>query len=581
MNILRKSSKKYTRFIFLAPTFVSLLLVFFVFLLSHAENVSAADYPDYIENGSYGTVKQNLRVRSGPSTSNTQIGLIKGGTVVHIHGNVTTTSDSNVWCYCEEYKGYISIKYLKDIYYAKPASKDDHEGNPISGLDLSDLSSGTYYYIMTGPGKAFDVQDFGTKNGTNLQIYEPTGNANQIFSFEIQPSGAYVIRDKNSGLVIDVKGAKVKKRTNIQVYKANGTKAQEWYIVPHDDGTVSFESALNRKYVLDVKGYADNKNNATIQLFTWNDTHNQKFKLVKVLTPAESTIIETIFGNGGSTSVLALSNINGTILDCLRNKATLQTILSNISDDAFIAVMNYMRTSSSVTEEQKKEYLELLSKPDVFIILEKRSLDVVKHRLVDGSLDGKSVHFWTVTGEPCNGTSYDNGHGCKNCDLKYIMQYVDSKSPNRCEWYTELFPEFEVYGCSHVPYSYVKYDEEKKKKITSGGGKSCFGFGNWCCWYTYSLILGDTDMDSRALFAEGKLEKSFLTKNVRAGDVIRINQHHTVVFYSMDDTGIWVLDANVKNEAIAKGQNLIQFRHIDFSSDSKAVVARPKTIIND
>lgn len=108
---------------------VTVILLSLIIPLGNMTINAAEGYSSCYGKGSYGTVTGgNLRVRSEASTSGSQIGLIRNGTKVFIEGLVTYTTDGNVWCYAPDYKGYIAINWLCDIYdvpvEAKNASPD-------------------------------------------------------------------------------------------------------------------------------------------------------------------------------------------------------------------------------------------------------------------------------------------------------------------------------------------------------------------------------------------------------------------------------------------------------------------------
>ena len=137
------------------------------------------------------------------------------------------------------------------------------------------------YHIRTVPGWTFDVAGWGTESGTNLIIWEFSGQANQTFSFSLQNDGSYIITDQNSGLCMDVDGDTVD-GTNICMKTYNGGTSQRWYVGANSDGTYSLVSALFRVFVADVAWGEDNKNGSNVFLWQWHGGQNQRFWLEKV-----------------------------------------------------------------------------------------------------------------------------------------------------------------------------------------------------------------------------------------------------------------------------------------------------------
>ena len=271
--------------------------------------------------------------------------------------------------------------------------------------------------------------------------------------------------------------------------------------------------------------------------------------------------------------------------------SSLSQLLSSLSDDQFIQYLldihktwalpeytDFKAGVYSITDNNlprymlAKEYEDLIYDADYFEIFEQRALDIVRHRLVDTN------RLWTVTGKPCIKNSFETNHGCTNCDLKYIMNWVDTVNKTKCSWYDEVFPEFEVKGCNCVAHSI------SHGTTHTGGGQSCLGFGNWCNWYTYSLLLGRQEFSSkgsRPSYANGKFTKDFISKNARPGDVIRLGSSHTVVVYSIDNDGIWVIDANSSTTSVNKCNNAVRYYLRYYNKNVTAVIARPITNVQD
>ena len=68
---------------------------------------------------------------------------------------------------------------------------------------------------------------------------------------------------------------------NIWQYEVNNTYAQKWIVKKNTDGSLTFVSALDANYVLDINaGVIRNQQN--IQLYQSNGTNAQKFKLTKI-----------------------------------------------------------------------------------------------------------------------------------------------------------------------------------------------------------------------------------------------------------------------------------------------------------
>lgn len=69
--------------------------------------------------------------------------------------------------------------------------------------------------------------------------------------------------------------------TNVWQYNYNNSLAQKWIAKKNSDGSLTFVSALDKNYVLDISGGLI-QNRQNVQLYQNNGTNAQKFKLTKI-----------------------------------------------------------------------------------------------------------------------------------------------------------------------------------------------------------------------------------------------------------------------------------------------------------
>ena len=168
------------------------------------------------------------------------------------------------------------------------------------------------------PKMALDVENHGTINGTNIQIYPGTGYNNQKFVIEKRAQDQYAIRCLGSGKYVDVDSAIAANRQNIRIWEDNNTIAQRWKIYEYGmtkhDGLdcmiVAFGSYVTPNadtYFMDV--HAGNMQPfENIRLFQNMENDAQRFLLQP--TEAEDTNmpspnslgIATAVGNNNTTS---------------------------------------------------------------------------------------------------------------------------------------------------------------------------------------------------------------------------------------------------------------------------------------
>lgn len=139
--------------------------------------------------------------------------------------------------------------------------------------------------------------------------------------------------------------------------------------------------------------------------------------------------------------------------------------------------------------------------------------------------------YFTTTQEPCL-AERKSGHGCLKCNMSDIVKE---------KWFIDLFGNVNV-------ANFPEHDVNSSRRDQTG--QSCFGFACFAQWY---LFKADNQSKVEATrVAEGDFKKEFMKANVYPGDVIRLlnseTDVHSVVVYSVEDTGIYVIDSNWSNK---------------------------------
>lgn len=135
--------------------------------------------------------------------------------------------------------------------------------------------------------------------------------------------------------------------------------------------------------------------------------------------------------------------------------------------------------------------------------------------------DEKTVYF-TVNRKACS-SSRKSSHGCTNCNVADIVQ---------TSWFKNMF------GTVNINY-FPAHDVNSSRRAYNG--QSCFGFACFAQWYLFADSADENIVGQRV--ATIKFNKTNVQKYVRPGDVIRVNGH-SVVVYSVESDGIWVVDSN-------------------------------------
>lgn len=172
------------------------------------------------------------------------------------------------YCYSPDLDAYVFIR--RSLVRVNNSQKDQLE----EGLYVISPKCAT--------NSALDVTDWGISDGTNIQLWEKTGEKNQVFYVKPMVDGTYIIESYYCpGKVLDVAGGKKKNKTNIQLYSTNDTKAQVFRLESTNDEYFQIVSALNEKYVLDVAN-AGKENGTNIWLYEKNGTDAQLFSFEEV-----------------------------------------------------------------------------------------------------------------------------------------------------------------------------------------------------------------------------------------------------------------------------------------------------------
>ena len=151
-------------------------------------------------------------------------------------------------------------------------------------VNAATLKEGVYTIKSAlGTNMVIDVDNGGTRNKTNVQLYSNNGTNAQKWYVKPIGDGYYEITTLlNSNLSLDVDNAGTRNKTNVQIYTKNNTNAQKWYIKDAGGGYYNIISKCNGLYV-DVDN-AGTRNKTNIQMWNGNGTNAQKFRFIEELT---------------------------------------------------------------------------------------------------------------------------------------------------------------------------------------------------------------------------------------------------------------------------------------------------------
>lgn len=176
-------------------------------------------------------------------------------------------------------------------------------------------ASKSYTIIAAHSGKALDVANGATTNGTNVQQYDSNYTQAQQWIFEKAQDGYFYIISKCNGLYLDVNNSVAENGTNIQVYEGNKTKAQKFKFVKDEenksektlkDGIYQIHTRVDENKILQVNSTSQN-----LQIVNQSKiiNNNNKFRItylqngyytMKVLNNEQNLTVENGWNTNGT-----------------------------------------------------------------------------------------------------------------------------------------------------------------------------------------------------------------------------------------------------------------------------------------
>ncbi len=232
--------------------------------------------------------------QAGTATINKLVELLKSSTVPKGNemskGAGQTIADGDYWI-----ESALSKRYLVDI------NGDNYD--TINGTNLkmhiwnSDtfgkydvftfkyLNNGFYQITQRTTNMSIDVNEASKERGANVQMWTSSDSTAQQWSIT-KTSDGYKLQAKCNGFCLDVYGGNVENNSNLNVWEDNGTKAQRFNFIPYvpkgnemskgagqtiADGDYWIESALSKRYLVDINGdNYDTINGTNLKMHIWN-----------------------------------------------------------------------------------------------------------------------------------------------------------------------------------------------------------------------------------------------------------------------------------------------------------------------
>ena len=149
----------------------------------------------------------------------------------------------------------------------------------IAGVPIPD---GAYKIIARHSGKALEVANNATANGSNVRQWSSTNCACQEWTVTHQGNGEYIIVGVSSGKNLDVSGISTDDGANMHIWQSTGADNQKFTFTPTTDGHYRITPVHSGKAV-DVSGIST-ADGANIQQWAYHGGSNQQWRLENVST---------------------------------------------------------------------------------------------------------------------------------------------------------------------------------------------------------------------------------------------------------------------------------------------------------
>ncbi|GAA1899814.1 ricin-type beta-trefoil lectin domain protein [Streptantibioticus ferralitis] len=139
--------------------------------------------------------------------------------------------------------------------------------------------AGTYQLVNRNSGKALDVADQATADGSAVDQWAGNGGANQRWTVQPTGDGYYRLTGVQSGKALQVPGGNPVSGTQLDIRARQSDLAQQWRIVPSGDGYTTLENRATGM-LADVSGQST-ADGAKVIEWPPNGGANQQWQLVR------------------------------------------------------------------------------------------------------------------------------------------------------------------------------------------------------------------------------------------------------------------------------------------------------------
>ncbi len=163
---------------------------------------------------------------------------------------------------------------------------------PSSGGPVT--SGGTYRITPRHSGKAIDVVNCGSSNGTNVNQWSWLNNNCQKWIFTDVGGGYYRISPSNApNMALDLDGCSGSNSANIQLWTWLNNDCQKWQLVDRGGGYYSIRSRASNK-CMDISGVSTADGANVMQYTCYSSSYNQQFRFESASSNRVAEVSEVI-----------------------------------------------------------------------------------------------------------------------------------------------------------------------------------------------------------------------------------------------------------------------------------------------
>ncbi|MBQ1518521.1 MAG: RICIN domain-containing protein, partial [Ruminococcus sp.] len=190
---------------------------------------------------------------------------------------------------------------VTDPVQTQPAQTEPVVTQPavnVPTTPASEITDGQVYtFKNVNSGLYLDVEGGNAANGANIQQGNAAGKQNQFKAVSAGDGYFYLVSQLGDGnsYALDINGKKTTDGANVELYTFNQGENQKFKFVKNDDGTISILTKItDGKSALDVNEQSKNAG-ANVQQYTYNGNVNQKFNVeaVNAQTPVQTQPVQT------------------------------------------------------------------------------------------------------------------------------------------------------------------------------------------------------------------------------------------------------------------------------------------------